>query len=212
MASFIVDSNGVDIECLVAGPEDGPVLLMIHENRGLTPYMLEVVEALAAEGYRVVAPDLLSRLGRTERFAHDPESVTTRQIPEAIHLDDLCAVFDAALPDVVFGFCFGAEMAWSLVARRTARAAALFYGIGPDDVSTIATPVFAVYAQDDPRVNDTVPALCAKLIASTVDYRLESFPGTKHAFHDHHRPERYDARAATAAWREALEFLRERAG
>jgi dienelactone hydrolase len=67
--------------------------------------------------------------------------------------------------------------------------------------------VYAVYAEDDPRVNDTLPPLCAALWDVGTDVVLESWPGTKHAFHDHSRPERHAPEAAAAVWARALAFL-----
>ena len=71
----------------------------------------------------------------------------------------------------------------------------------------IACPVYAVYAEDDPRVNDTLPPLCEALWEAGTDVVLESWPGTKHAFHDHSRPERHHPEAAAAVWERALAFL-----
>ena len=187
-------------------------LLMIHENRGLQPYMLDVAGALAEAGHPVVSPDLLSRVGGTSRTSEDP-SLTTRAVPPNVHEADLVAVFDAMVDRHgkvgVFGFCFGGEMGWRLVTKRTPERAVLFYGIGPDpvDVPSIACPVYAVYAEDDPRVNDTLPPLCAALQEAGTDAVLESWPGTKHAFHDHSRPERHHPDAAAAVWEQALAFL-----
>jgi len=170
--------------------------------------MREVIDELATEGYEVCAPDLLHRLGGTAAFAHDPTSVSTRQVSEDVHEADLVAVFDGlARTPALLGFCFGAEMGWRLVTRRTPVAAALLYGIGPASVDRIGCPVLAVYAEDDPRVNDTLPDLCRMLAPSDVDYRLASYPDTKHAFHDRDRPERFHPDAAEHAWAAVLDFL-----
>lgn len=191
----------------------GLPILMIHENRGLVPYMVEVAVALGEAGHPVVAPDLLSRIGGTETFSGDPASVSTRQIDDEVHIDDLTAIFDWMLGHhghlAVVGFCFGAEMGWQLLTRRTPDRAVLYYGIGPspEAAQRIRTPVYAVYAEDDPRVNATVPPLCRALIDSPADIVLESFPGTKHAFHDHTRPDRHHPGAAREVWRRTLAYL-----
>jgi len=214
MDSSWIDAGGGEetVPCLVAGgPVTGRVLLFVHENRGLTPYMREVIGELAELGFTVVAPDLLHRVGGSAAMPGNPD-VSTRLVPEDTHEQDLVAVFDhisrTATPLLV-GFCFGAEMGWRLVTRRTPERAALLYGIGPDGsaVGAIRCPVFAVYAEDDPRVNGTLDPLLAALAASHVEYRLESYPGTRHAFHDRHRPERYDAAAARHVWIELVGFL-----
>jgi len=197
--------SGVPV--FTAGNSSGrPPILFIHENRGLSPYMRAVIDELAAEGYEVWAPDLLHRLGGTSAAAGD--SASTRDVSEDVHEADLVAVFDGlAHTPVVLGFCFGAEMGWRLVTRRTPVAAALLYGIGPTSVDRIGCPVLAVYAEDDPRVNDTLPDLCRMLASSDVDYRLASYPGTKHAFHDRDRPERFHPDAAAHVWAAVLESL-----
>jgi len=210
----------VALEVLIVEPEEGgpwPTILLIHENRGLVPYMIDVAEALAQTGYRVVAPDLLSRIGGTDRYADDPASVSARQIATDIHVADLAAVYDwlvAQSPSVtVVGFCFGGEMGWQLITKRSPRGAVLYYGIGPDAEGTalIRTAVYAVYAQDDPRVNDTLPELADPLAGAGIDYILESYPGTKHAFHDHSRQDRYHEEAASVVWHQTLAFLEDAA-
>ncbi len=187
---------------------------MIHENRGLVPYMVAVAEDLARAGFRVVVPDLLSRIGGTSEFADDPTAVTTRQIASSTHVADLAAVYDAVVDEeeaapVVVGFCFGAEMGWRLITERTPRGAVLYYGIGPDpeEVENIACPVYAVYAEDDPRVNDTFDPLGKALAKARAPVVAESYPGTKHAFHDRFRPDRFNPAAAAAVWARTLEFL-----
>lgn len=183
-----------------------PVLL-IHENRGVLPSMHDVASALASHGHPVVMPDLLGRVGGTDPQRAD---TTTRVIPTATHVDDLVAVYDTMTPPVaVFGMCFGAEMGWRLITRRRPVLAALWYGIGPEpgDVGRIRTPVFAAYAEDDARVNDTVDDLCAALARTDVPFRLESFPGTVHAFGDHTRPERFRPVPAAMLWDETIAFL-----
>lgn len=206
----------INLLTVAPSPDQDRTILMIHENRGLVPYMVAVAEDLARAGYRVVAPDLLSRIGGTAAFAHDPSSVTTRQVESATHQADLSAVFDTITAEegqapAVVGFCFGAEMGWSLITERTPRGAVLYYGIGPDprNVARIACPVYAVYAEDDPRVNDTFEPLGRALAAATVPIVAESYPGTKHAFHDRTRPDRFHAAAAGAVWARTLHFLAE---
>ena len=85
----------------------------------------------------------------------------------------------------------------------------VWYGIclRPQEVGQTPVPVLATYAQDDQRVNETLPALCDALADSPADITLESYPGTKHAFADHTRPDRHHPDAAEVMWRRTLEFL-----
>lgn len=204
----------VDLDALFLEGANGhhSPILMIHENRGLVPYMIAVMESLAEAGHTVLAPDLLTRIGGTAE--HDP-GVTTRLVDEGTHEADLVSVYDWMADRIgrpaVLGLCFGAEMGWRLITRREPRRAALLYGIGPEpsDARRIRVPVYAAYAQDDDRVNDTLPPLCDALISSQADITMECFPGTRHAFHDHTRPDRYDPKAAEVVWKRTLDFLSE---
>lgn len=210
-----IDGAGVALEGIDARPtgvDTSTAILFIHENRGLVTYMREVVEALASLGHRVVAPDLLSRLGGTDRV---PPDTTTRAIPVDTHVADLIAVADGLASErgverwAVVGFCFGAEMGWHLVAHRVPAAGVLLYGIGPDSEtsSRIRSPVYAVYAEDDQRVNSTVDATLQGLRRAPSRFVLESYPGTLHAFHDHHRLDRFHPDAAVRVWRRIIWFL-----
>ena len=209
-----IPGAGTDLDALIAGEVSlrGVPILMIHENRGLVPYMIDVIESLAAAGHLVVAPDLLSRIGRSASIADRP-SVTTRLIDEDTHEADLISVFDWMNAEIgrpaVLGLCFGAEMGWRLITRRSPSRAALLYGIGPSTEAAhrIEIPVYAAYAEHDPRVNDTLPPLCDALVASVADVTMESFPGTRHAFHDHTRPDRYHPACADVVWNRVIAFL-----
>ncbi len=128
---------------------------------------------------------------------------------------DLLTIFDrlsaeGATP-IIFGLCFGAEMGWQLLVRRRPRAAVLYYGVGPaaEEVPRISAPVYAVYAEDDSRVNATIAELGQALMAGRHDFVMESYPGTKHAFHNKTRPERYHPEAAAAVWERTLRYLAE---
>jgi carboxymethylenebutenolidase len=213
--SITVPGAGIELSAVEAELTDTdriPIFL-IHENRGLVPYMIGEITRLTERGHRVVAPDLLTRIGGTAAFADDPTSVSTRAIDGDTHVADLIAAYDwmaSSEPKMaVVGFCFGAEMGWRLLEHRTPEFAVLWYGICPEPVAVARTRtrVLATYAQDDPRVNDTLGALCDALAWGDADVTLESYPGTRHAFADHTRPERHDPAAAAEMWRRTNEFL-----
>ena len=214
ISSIEIPGAGVTLRGLeaVPGKARGIPVMMIHENRGLQPYMVDVIGSLAAQGHHVIAPDLLTRVGGTSATAAD-DALTTRAIGSEIHEADLIAAFDwfAARVDAVavLGFCFGGEMGWRLVTRRVPDRAVLLYGVGPPPnlVSSIRCPVYSAYAEDDDRVNRTLPPLLEALLRGNVDVTAESWPGTRHAFHDHSRPDRHNPRAAEALWDRVLAFL-----
>ena len=210
-----IPGAGIDLRALEADAADDeriPIFL-IGENRGLVPYMIDEITRLSERGHRVVAPDLLSRIGGTDAHADDPTSVSTRQVDDDLHVADLLAAYDwmtAREPRLaVVGFCFGAEMGWRLLEHRSPDRAVLWYGICPNPagVAGTRTRVLATYAQDDPRVNDTLPALCATLARSEADITLQSYPHTLHAFADHTRSERHHPEAAAVMWRRTEAFL-----
>jgi dienelactone hydrolase len=123
MRSWYQTPSGVPVLRTVPARASGrPPILFIHENRGLSTYVLTVLDDLAAEGFETHAPDLLHRL----EPGYDPMTVTTRDIPEDTHERDLLDVFDhlAAAP-VLVGLCFGAEMGWRVAVKRRPAAAAL---------------------------------------------------------------------------------------
>ena len=211
-----IPGAGVELDALIAGETGQPraPVLMIHENRGLVPYMIEVMASLADAGHLVLAPDLLSRIGGSPSGG-GRSSITTREIDEETHEADLVSTFDWMTAEIglpsVLGLCFGAEMGWRLITRRSPSRAALLYGIGPDPDAArrIEVPVYAAYAEDDPRVNDTLPPLCDALVDSAGEITMECFPGTRHAFHDHTRPDRYHPTCAAAMWERVTAFLQQ---
>lgn len=207
-----IELGALTLERSETHPQRRPILF-IHENRGLVPYMRDVIAALGQEGHDVVAPDLLSRVGGTRSYADAPNDISTRAIPSDVHIRDLVSVYDWMHDRhgdlMVIGFCFGAEMGWQLLTHRAPERAALLYGIGPDpaEVTAITTRVYAAYAEHDPRVNGPLEAMCRALARSDTDMTLESFPRTQHAFHDHTRPDRYSAGAAVRLWERVVDFL-----
>lgn len=213
--SITVPGVGIDLGALDTDGShaDRIPIFLIHENRGLVPYMIDEITRLSERGHRVVAPDLLTRIGGTAAYAGEPTSVSTRDIAGDTQVADLVAAYDWMAENerrlAVVGFCFGAEMGWRLLEHRSPVLAVLWYGIcaNPAAVSTTRTRVLATYAQDDPRVNDTLPALCDELAKSDADITLESYPNTRHAFADHTRPDRHHPEAAAEMWRRTEQFL-----
>jgi len=200
------------------GCEGGaPGVVVIHENKGLVPYIANVARSLARDGFVTVAPDLLAPLGGTDAFA------TTEEVTEALRtrtpdelLADLRSALDglAAHPLVdasrlaVVGFCFGGGLAWRLLAADSRLTVGVpFYGPPPADeeLQRIKVPVLAVYGETDERITSTLPstrtAMEGRLFEAVV---LE---GAGHAFHNDTNPDRYDASAARRAWAEARAFL-----
>jgi len=185
-----------------------PVVLVVHENRGLNPHIEDIARRLALEGYIAVAPDALFPLGgypgdedaAREKFSQLDLKRTTEDFVAA-------AAFARALPGVngrlgAVGFCYGGTLVNILATRVSElRAAAPFYGTAPplDQVPKISCELALMFADQDERVNATWPAYEAALKAAGVRFQAFRYPGTQHGFNNDTTP-RFDETAATLAW------------
>lgn len=208
-----------DLQAAWAAPS-GPTkaaVLVIHENRGLTPHFFSLVGRLAAEGYAALCVDLLSAEGGTASLA-DPGGAPAAlsAAPEQRLLGDLKAGVDELerrAPGVkvgAVGFCFGGAMAWQLVQDGEPRLAAVapFYGPAPDpaDFSRSKAAVLGVYAGQDDRVNESRDRAAGALEAAGLAHEIRTYEGAGHAFFND-TGARYDAEAAGAAWTELLTWF-----
>lgn len=213
-------SGDVEISGYLARPAaDGtyPVVMICHENRGLTPHIQDVARRFAKAGYVALALDLLSREGGTaSRDRDEVPGLLTNAGPER-HVGDFKAayVYLSSLPHVdsarvaMTGFCFGGGITWRVAtAMPELKAAAPFYGPAPDldQVPNIKAAVLGVYAELDERINAGKPDLEKALEAAGTTYRLTVYPGVNHAFHND-TGERYDETQATQAWNDMLAWF-----
>ncbi len=193
-------------------------VLIIHENRGLTPHFEALPARFAAAGYTALSIDLLSRVGGTASLADD--GAATAQLGGAAQ-SDLTADVRAGLdelerrhPDLglaVVGFCFGGAQLWSLLAAgdERLRAAAPFYGPGPVEADFSGSPnaaVLGIYAELDSRVNASRDAMDTALTAAGLTHEIRTFPGVDHAFFND-TGGRYDPTQAAAAFDEVVAWF-----
>lgn len=193
-------------------------VLVIHENRGLTDHIKDVVRRFAKANYTALAVDLVSRQGGSE--AHPDEAERTgilgQLTPEQI-ISDLSAGLDhlkdkaGASPDrlAVIGFCFGGGYTWLIATKRPdLKAGAAFYGPNPplEDVSNIKAAMLGIYGGNDTRITSQAPALEDALKKAGVKYEIKIYDGADHAFHNDTGP-RYNATAAQDAWTKTLEWF-----
>jgi carboxymethylenebutenolidase len=193
-----------------------PGVLVIHENRGLNPYIEDVARRLAVAGFLGMAPDALTPLGgypgnddqgREMQAKLDGAKMIEDFIAGAKHLKSLpnCTGKLGAV-----GFCYGGGVVNTLAVRLGSELAAgvPFYGRQPEasDVPKIKASLLIHYAGNDERVNAGWPAYEAALKANHVNYTAYIYEGTNHGFHNDTTP-RYDEAAATLAWDRTLEFL-----
>lgn len=193
-----------------------PGVVVIHENRGLNPYIEDVVRRLATEGYVAFAPDALTPLGG---YPGDEEKAAQmfQQLDAGKRTEDLLAAVDylKSRPDCdgkigAVGFCFGGTTV-NLMATRIPdlKAAVPFYGGQPaaDAAAKIKAPLLIHYAGNDERINAGWPAYEAALKSHGVKYEMYTYPGTQHGFHNDSTP-RYDEAAAKLAWSRTLAFFK----
>jgi len=192
-----------------------PAVLVIHENRGLNPYIEDVVRRAAKAGYLAFGPDGLSPLGGypgTDEQGREMQS----QLDGARLMEDFFAAFEFLRdhPDATgrvgaVGFCYGGGVCNALAVAYSDLAASVpFYGRQPAaaDVPQIAAPLLIHYAGLDERINAGWPDYEAALIEHAKTYTAHVYPDVNHGFHNDTTP-RYDAEAATLAWDRTLAFF-----
>jgi len=198
-----------------SAPGKLPGVIVIHENRGLTPYIEDVARRLAVVNFLAFAPDALTPLGG---YPGDDEKAAQlfRQLDPAKRIEDFLAAdaFLKSRPECngkvgAIGFCYGGSVVNTLAVRLPDLAAVVsFYGEAPPtaDVAKIKARLLLQYAGLDQRVNAGWPTFEAALKADGISYEAYTYPGTNHCFHNDTTP-RYDEQAAKAAWLRTVAFL-----
>jgi len=211
--------NG-SIKGYLARPAKGkkfPAVLVIHENRGLNPYIEDVARRLAKAGYMAFAPDGLTSVGgypgTDEKGAIEFRKVDGKKMYEDFAA---AAVWLKKRPDSngklgAVGFCFGGGMVNLLAVHlgKDLNAGVAFYGRQPgtEDVPKIAAPLMLHYAGNDKGTNAGIEAYEAALKANKKKYQLYIYENTQHGFHNDTTP-RYDANAAKLAWQRTLDLFK----
>lgn len=193
-----------------------PGVLVVHENRGLNPYIEDVARRLAVEGYTAFAPDGLTSKGG---YPGDDEkgAALFREVDRAKMTEDFIAAArwlkgrkDATGKIGAVGFCFGGGIVNALaVALGPDLAAGVpFYGgqAPAADVPRIKAPLLLQYAANDQRINDGWPPYESALKENKVPYEAYVYSGTNHGFHNDTTP-RYDDAAAKLAWQRTLAWF-----
>ena len=200
-----------------AGTGPFPAVLVIHENRGLNPYIEDVARRAAVEGFLALAPDGLFPAGgypgndddgRTLQSGLDQAKLLTDMLNSARFLKSHKSS-NGKLG--VTGFCWGGGTVNFLAVSLGAglQAAVPFYGAAPNsaDVPKIKSPLLLQYAENDERINSMWPAFEAALKAARVAHQMHIYPGTQHGFHNNSTP-RYNEAAAKLAWERTVAFFR----
>jgi carboxymethylenebutenolidase len=193
-----------------------PAVLVIHENRGLNPYIEDVARRFAIANFMAYAPDGLTSVGG---YPGDDEqgAVKFREVNGPKMLEDFVAAAKwlKGRPDSngklgAVGFCFGGGIVNQLAVRLgpDLSAGAPFYGRQPSaaDAAKITAPLMLHYAGNDQGVNAGIPAYEAALKSNNKTYTVYTYEGTQHGFHNDTTP-RYDEAAAKLAWQRTVEFF-----
>jgi carboxymethylenebutenolidase len=193
-----------------------PVVLVIHENRGLNPYIEDVARRLAIEKFIAFAPDGLSSVGgypgNDEKGAALFRDVDGKKMTEDFVASArwLKARADSTGKLGAVGFCFGGGMVNQLAVRLGSdlNAGVAFYGrqAGVDDMPKISAPLMLHYAEKDERINAGIATYEAALKANKKVYTQYMYAGKQHGFHNDTTP-RYDEAAAKLAWKRTLDFF-----
>jgi len=214
--------GGGNIKALLAMPTDSKPkwggVVVVHENRGLNPYIEDVARRVALSGFIALAPDALTPLGGYPGDDDKGREMQSKRDRTEM-LEDFIAGYDwlAKHKDCngkvgVVGFCFGGGIANLMAVRIPDLAAAVpFYGGQPpvEDVPKIHAPLLLHYAGLDTRVNEGWPAYEAALKANSKSYAAYIYPNVNHGFHNNTTP-RYDKGAADLAWQRTIDFFKEK--
>jgi carboxymethylenebutenolidase len=200
-----------------AGNGPFPAILVIHENRGLNPYIEDVARRAATEGFVALAPDGLFPVGgypgndddgRTLQAKVDQAKLRTDMVNSARYLKSH-ELSNGKLGAT--GFCWGGGTTNFLAVTLgpDLQAAVPYYGAAAETASVpaIKAPLMIQYAENDERINAMWPAYEAALKAAGARYETFIYPGTQHGFHNNSTP-RYDAAAAKLSWERTIAFFK----
>jgi carboxymethylenebutenolidase len=191
-----------------------PAVLVIHENRGLNPYIEDVARRLGKAGYMALAPDGLTSVG-----GYPGNDAEGRELQQTVDGEKLMNDFFAGFEHLLaredstgkvgcVGFCYGGGVCNALaVAYPELSASVPFYGrqAAAEDVPRIQAPLLLHYAELDERINEGWPAYEAALLENGKTFTAHFYEGANHGFHNDSTP-RYDEAAANLAWQRTLDF------
>ena len=200
-----------------AGAGPFPAVLVIHENRGLNPYIEDVARRAAVEGFVALAPDGLFPVGGYPGNDDDGRTLQARLDPGRLRTDMVNSAMFLKAHRLstgrlgVTGFCWGGSTVNFLAVALGAdlQAGVPFYGAAAETagVPKIKAPLLLHYAETDPRINEMWPAFEAALKAAGRPYQAYVYPGTQHGFHNSSTP-RYHEASAKLAWDRTIAFFR----
>jgi carboxymethylenebutenolidase len=212
--------GGGTIKALLSQPSKSrkklPGIIVVHENRGLNPYIEDVGRRAAIEGFITLAPDALSPLGGYPGNDDAGRELQKKRTREEM-LEDFIAAYEFLKSHKdcngyvgVVGFCFGGWIANMMAVKiPTLSAAVPYYGGQPkaEEAEKITTPILLHYAGLDTRVNEGWPAYEAVLQKNKTEYTAYIYNAVNHGFHNNTTP-RFDETSATLSWTRTIAFFR----
>lgn len=193
-----------------------PGVVVVHENRGLNPYIEDTAHQAALDGFIAFAPDALTPFGGYPGTDDEGRTMQAKRDREEM-LQDFIAGYEFLKENKncngkvgVVGFCFGGWISNMMAARiPDLKAAVPYYGgqAAAEDVPGIKSPLQLHFAELDTRVNAGWPDYEAALKANNKKYEVFFYPGVNHGFHNHSTP-RYDKEAADLAWGRTIDFFK----
>ncbi|MBW2430617.1 MAG: dienelactone hydrolase family protein [Deltaproteobacteria bacterium] len=200
-----------------AGNGPFPAVLIVHENRGLNPYIEDVARRAAVEGFLALAPDGLSPIGGYPGNDDDGKVMQRSLDSDKLFTDMLNSAKFLKSHELsncklgATGFCYGGGVVNNLAVRmgKDLNAAVPFYGRAPatEDVAKIQAPLMIQYAENDPRVNTLREEYRKALEANKKDFVMYTYEGTRHGFHNNSTP-RYSEKQAKIAWERTISFFK----
>jgi carboxymethylenebutenolidase len=200
-----------------AGQGPWPAVLVIHENRGLNPYIEDVARRAAVDGFLALAPDGLAPLGGYPGNDDDGRAMQAKLDQAKLRTDMLNGARWLKAHQLstkklgATGFCWGGGTTNYLAVALGAdlQAGVPFYGAAAETASVpkIKAPLLVHLAESDPRINEMYPGYEQELKKAGVRYEIHSYPGTQHGFHNNSTP-RYSEPAAKLAWERTVAFFK----
>lgn len=218
--TFESPKGGGTIKGLLSQPKDNttklPGVIVVHENRGLNPYIEDVGRRTAKEGFISLAPDALSPLGGYPGNDDDGRALQKKRNQQEM-LEDFIAAYHHLKNHEncdgnvgVVGFCFGGWISNMMAVRIPDLGAAVpYYGRQPEaeDAAKIKAPLLLQYGELDTRVNAGWPAFEEILKANNIEYTAYIYQEVNHGFHNNTTP-RYDKEAANLSWERTIAFFK----
>ena len=220
MITYDSPKGGNKIDGLLSIPKDAkgklPGIVVVHENRGLNPYIKDTARVAALEGFITLAPDALTPLGGYP--GNDDEGRAMQRKRDRLEmLEDFIAAYNYVKNHKkcsgkvgVVGFCFGGWISNMMAVQVPNLGAAVpYYGRQPNDemAAEIKAPLLLQYGELDKRVNAGWPAFEKVLKANNIEYEAHFYPNANHGFHNNTTP-RFDKEAADLSWKRTIDFFK----